>query len=175
MPRSHEAPRVLLAEWTGHSRTPSKPVDFHKKILWRRYKCPGKNGTPCCDTCHCSRIVGACVLLSPPSWSPWLSPVPGPHDLRNGRAVQPHGNQSQGRKIGLLCLWDWHSHINKVGAPGREISQTDHAVKSKPLRRLPGYRPLPGLPVGPALMKWNNVECNKHSRSLWEGGILTLQ
>lgn len=59
----------------------------------------------------------------------------------------------RGAFLCLLCLWDWHSHINKVGAPGREISQTDHVVKSKPLRRLPGYRPLPGLPVGPALMK----------------------
>ena len=44
----------------------------------------------------------------------------------------------RGAFLCLLCLWDWHSHINKVGAPGREISQTDHAVKSKQARLASG-------------------------------------
>ena len=100
----------MLAEWTGLSRTPSKPVDFPKKNLWRRYKCPEKNGTPCCDTCHCSRIAGACVLLSPSSRSPWLSPVPGPHSLRNGRAVQPHGNHKKGENWPALFVGLAQSH-----------------------------------------------------------------
>ena len=85
-------------------------------------------------------VAGSLVLEYPGSIFLIALAVAGPRTSQlEKRASRSASRQPLTRgKIGLLCFWDWHSHGNKVGAPGREMSQTDHEVKSKPLRRLPG-------------------------------------